>query len=47
MTTLQAFLLGIMVAWSPSLLLLAWCLYRDGARTLSEHKDERLNAARK
>lgn len=29
MTTAQAFMLGIMVAWSPTLLLLAWFLYRD------------------
>jgi hypothetical protein len=27
MTTLQAFLLGMMVAWTPSLLLLGWLLY--------------------
>lgn len=47
MTTLQAFVLGMMVAWSPSLLLLAWYLYRDRARMLSEHKDESLSAARK
>jgi hypothetical protein len=26
MTTLQAFLLGIMVAWTPSLVLLGWFL---------------------
>jgi hypothetical protein len=26
MTTLQAFLLGMMVAWTPSLLLLGWFL---------------------
>jgi hypothetical protein len=29
MTTAQAFMLGMMVAWSPTLLLLAWFLYRD------------------
>ena len=29
MTNLQAFLLGIMVAWSPSLLLLGWYLLGD------------------
>ena len=29
MTTLEAFVLGIMVAWTPSLLLLVWCLLRD------------------
>jgi hypothetical protein len=27
MTTLQAFLLGMMVAWTPSLLLLGWLLF--------------------
>jgi hypothetical protein len=26
MTTLQAFMLGIMVAWTPSLVLLGWLL---------------------
>jgi hypothetical protein len=26
MTTLQAFFLGMMVAWTPSLVLLAWML---------------------
>jgi hypothetical protein len=26
MTTFQAFLLGMMVAWTPSLLVLAWML---------------------
>jgi hypothetical protein len=26
MTTVQAFFLGIMVSWTPSLLLLAWLL---------------------
>ena len=29
MTTLQAFLLGIMVAWTPALLFVGWTLYRD------------------
>lgn len=28
MTTLQAFLLGIMVAWSPTVLIFAWYLLR-------------------
>ena len=32
MTTLQAFVLGMMVAWSPSLLLLAWFFYRHPLR---------------
>jgi len=27
MSTYQAFFLGMMVAWTPSLLLLAWVLY--------------------
>jgi hypothetical protein len=29
MTTTQAFLFGVMVAWSPSLLLFAWLLLPD------------------
>jgi hypothetical protein len=29
MTTVQAFLLGVMAAWTPSLVLLAWVLWRD------------------
>jgi hypothetical protein len=28
MTTLQAFLLGMMVAWTPSLVIFGWCLFR-------------------
>ena len=28
MTALQIFLLGIMVAWTPSVVLLAWLIYR-------------------
>jgi hypothetical protein len=28
MTTLQAFVLGAMVAWTPSLIYLAYCLWR-------------------
>jgi hypothetical protein len=28
MTTVQAFLFGMMVAWTPSLLVLAWLLLR-------------------
>jgi hypothetical protein len=28
MTALQIFLLGIMVAWTPSAVLLAWLIYR-------------------
>jgi len=30
MTTVQAFLMGMMAAWLPSMVLLAWFLYRDG-----------------
>jgi hypothetical protein len=30
MTALQAFFFGMMVAWTPSLILLAWMLWRDG-----------------
>jgi hypothetical protein len=29
MTTLEAFFLGFMAAWTPSLVLLAWLLWRD------------------
>jgi hypothetical protein len=29
MSTVQAFLLGMMVAWTPSLGLVAWLLWRD------------------
>jgi hypothetical protein len=28
MTTLQAFLLGMMVAWTPSLVIFGWFLFR-------------------
>ncbi|MEH2476131.1 hypothetical protein V1281_002699 [Nitrobacteraceae bacterium AZCC 2161] len=38
MTTLQAMLLGAMLAWSPSLLLLA-CIVRDIRETPSEELD--------
>jgi hypothetical protein len=30
MSTSQAFLLGIMVAWTPSLIMLAWILRHSG-----------------
>jgi hypothetical protein len=30
MTTLQAFLFGMMVAWTPSLVLLGWFLRQKG-----------------
>jgi hypothetical protein len=29
MTLLQSFMLGVMVAWTPSLVLLGWCLQAD------------------
>jgi hypothetical protein len=29
MTTTQAFFLGMMASWTPSLILLAWMLWRD------------------
>jgi hypothetical protein len=29
MTLLQSFMLGVMVAWTPSLVLLWWCLQAD------------------
>jgi hypothetical protein len=35
MTTLQAFVLGILVAWSPSILFIAWLVYREGVRNKS------------
>jgi hypothetical protein len=44
MTTLQAFLLGMMVAWTPSLLVLAWFLFRRRFRT---PKDQPNNANEK
>jgi hypothetical protein len=28
MNNVQPFLLGVMAAWTPSLLILAWCLWR-------------------
>jgi len=42
MSTVQAFLLGVMVAWTPSLLLLVWYL-RPLRR--SEPEDQPGNAA--
>jgi hypothetical protein len=36
MTTLQAFLLGMMVAWTPSLLLLGWFLLWRRFRNLED-----------
>jgi len=32
MSTLQAFLLGLMVAWTPSVLVLAWMLWSFSKR---------------
>jgi hypothetical protein len=40
MTTLQAFLLGIMVAWTPSLLLLGWFLLWRRFRTLGDQPND-------
>jgi hypothetical protein len=35
MTTLEAFCFGMMVAWSPSLAVLGWMLWRDaGSETV-------------
>jgi hypothetical protein len=34
MTTFEAFLLGLMVAWTPSLLVLAWILPSAGVPEL-------------
>jgi hypothetical protein len=41
MTTLQAFFLGMMVSWTPSLLLLAWIL-RDVPTIKSENQPNSL-----
>jgi len=38
MSTVQAFLLGVMVAWTPSLVILAWLLMR-----YEEDRDGRAN----
>jgi hypothetical protein len=39
MTTLEAFLLGMMVAWTPSLVLLGWLVHCAGHfRTLEDHQ---------
>jgi hypothetical protein len=40
MTTLQAFLLGMMVAWTPSLLVLAWFLLRRRFRTPKDQPND-------
>lgn len=40
MTASKAFLLGILVAWSPTLLLLAWVLYRDSQEMADEYNTE-------
>jgi hypothetical protein len=40
MTTLQPFLLGIMVAWTPSLLLLGWFLLWRRFRTLEDQPND-------
>lgn len=40
MDLLQAFLLGVMVAWTPSLVLLAWLLRRDAG---SEHQQREMH----
>jgi hypothetical protein len=34
MTTLQAFLLGMMVAWTPSLILLGWFLLLEDRKAI-------------
>ena len=34
MSTIQAFLLGMIVAWTPSVIVLAWCLWRAGPKDL-------------
>jgi hypothetical protein len=42
MTTIQAFFFGVMVAWTPSLVLLAFFLWREriGVRNNSEFDDQ-------
>jgi hypothetical protein len=40
MTTLQAFWLGMMVAWTPSLLLLGWFLLWRRFRTLEDQPND-------
>jgi hypothetical protein len=40
MTTLQAFLLGITVAWTPSLLLLGWFLFWRRFRNLEDQPND-------
>jgi hypothetical protein len=42
MTTIQAFFFGVMVAWTPSVVLLAFFLWRDGigVRNTSEYGDQ-------
>jgi hypothetical protein len=37
MTTLEAFFFGMMVAWSPSLALLGWMLWRDAGSQTVQH----------
>ena len=32
MTMLQAFALGLLVAWSPPVLFILWVVYREGIR---------------
>jgi hypothetical protein len=43
MTTLQAFLLGMMVAWTPSLILLGWFLLRRAICEPSRLLEDRHN----
>ena len=40
MTSLQAFIAGIIVAWSPSLLLIAWVLYRKPTEISPQRRKE-------
>ena len=41
MTTLQAFLLGIMVAWTPALLVLGWYLLKNRIGNRLEHHNSK------
>jgi len=47
MTTLEAFVLGMMVAWGPSLFVIGWCLFRRAVERSSVDNDERISVARK
>ena len=39
MSTLQAVIFGMMLSWTPSVVLLAWLLWREGIFEESAHKE--------